>query len=129
MHIRTTSKWALALAVVASLSHAADPSGLWKPFVATYKVHSGMVADRTAPTNAERFLTISVEGKPAKEIFDAIGPDLKTTCGGDNGDRERSKKGTSCIYTDADKHTKDGPYRCWIGVNLKTGDTIQTVAC
>ncbi|WEF35462.1 hypothetical protein [Pseudoduganella chitinolytica] len=35
----------------------------------------------------------------------------------------------TCIYTASDKATKDGPYRCWIGIDLRTGDSIGTVSC
>jgi hypothetical protein len=121
-------------AIVVSLAHAADPSsdpyGLWKPFHgAIYKIHSGIVSDRTPPTTADRKLTVLVDGKTAKEIFDSIGPDLPETCSGEQGDRLRDKKGIHCSYTAQDKGTKDGPYRCWIGLDLQTGDSIGTVSC
>jgi hypothetical protein len=118
-----------------SLARAADPSsdpyGLWKPLQgAIYKFHSGIVADRTLPTANERRLTILVDGKAAKEIFDSIGPDhAGGTCSDAKGDRHRRKKGVVCDYTAQDEKDKDGPYRCWIGVNLQTGDTVSTISC
>jgi hypothetical protein len=120
--------------VAISLARAADPSsdpyGLWKPLQgAIYKLHSGLVADRTEPTASDRRLTIVVDGKTAREIFDSIGPDLPGTCDDVKGDRERNKKGVSCTYKTEDEKGKDGPYRCWIGVNLRTGDTVGTISC
>jgi hypothetical protein len=123
-----------ATAVVLSFAQAADPSsdpyGLWKPLQgAIYKFHSGIVADRTPPTSTDRKLTVLVDGKTAKDIFDSIGPDLPETCSGEQGDRMRDKKGIHCSYTAEDKTTKDGPYRCWIGLDLRTGNSVGTVSC
>jgi hypothetical protein len=123
-----------ATAIVLSLAHAADtssaPYGLWKPLqAAIYKVHSGIVADRTPPTTTDRKLTVLVDGKSAKDIFDSIGPDLPESCSGEQGDRMRDKKGIHCSFTAQDKGTKDGPYRCWIGLDLRTGDSVGTVSC
>lgn len=107
-----------------------DPSGLWKPLQgATYKFHSGIVADREPPTAKDSRLTIVLHGKAAKELFDSIGPDQKETCDDAKGDRERAKKGVSCTYTASLINDKDGPIRCWIGLNLKTGDTVGTISC
>lgn len=123
-----------AAVIMLSIAHAAtwssDPYGLWKPLQgAIYKVHSGIVSDRTAPTATNRKLTILVDGKTAKDIFDGIGPDIPETCSGEKGDRMRDKKGIHCSYTAQDKGTKDGPYRCWIGLDLNTGDSVGTVSC
>lgn len=123
-----------ATAIALSLAHAADPSSdpyrLWKPLQgAIYKVHSGIVSDRTPATASDRKLTVLVDGKSAKDIFDSIGPDLPETCTGESGDRMREKKGLHCSYTAQDKGTKDGPYRCWIGLDLRTGDSVGTVSC
>jgi hypothetical protein len=134
--VRTTA-WLISGAMVAaalSLAHAAapssDPYGLWKPFQgAIYKFHSGIVADRTAPTASDRRLTILVDGKTAKEIFDSLGSDVPDACSDAEGDRHRQKKGVDCNYTAKDEKGKDGPYRCWIGVNLRTGDTVSTISC
>lgn len=134
--MRTVTWLISGVAAVAaiSLARAADPSsdpyGLWKPLQgAIYKLHSGIVSDRTPPTASDRRLTVIVDGSTAKEIFDSIGPDLHGTCDDVKGDRERNKKGVSCTYTAKGEKDKDGPYRCWIGVNLRTGDTIGTISC
>jgi hypothetical protein len=123
-----------ATSIALSLAHAADPSsdpyGLWKPLQgAIYKLHSGIVADRTPPTSTDRRLTIIVDGKAAKDIFNSLGPDLPETCSSEQGDRLRDKKGIHCSYTAQDKSTKEGPYRCWIGLDLRTGDSVGTVSC
>lgn len=86
---------AATAAALFSFAHDADPSsdpyGLWKPLQgAIYKFHSGVVADRTPPTANQRRLTILVDGKAAKDIFDSIGPDYaQGTCSDAKGDRHR----------------------------------------
>jgi hypothetical protein len=74
-------------------------------------------------------LTVLLDGKTAKEIFDSIGPDYPETCSDAKGDRHRRKKGIVCFYTAEDEKDKDGPYRCWIGMDLRTGDTVGTISC
>lgn len=122
-----------AAAVALSIAHAADPSsdpsGLWKSFPAIYKIHSGSVADRTPPTAADRVLTVLIDGRAAKDVFDSIGPDVPKMCSAEEGDRTRAKKGVYCTYDAKLNDPKDSHYRCWIGVNLRTGDTEQTVSC
>jgi hypothetical protein len=121
-------------AATVSVSHAADPSsdpyGLWKSLQGgMYKIHSGSVADRAPPTATDRMLTVLIDGKAAKEVFDSIGPDVQPVCSGVDRDRDRRRKGIYCTYSAEDVKTKDGPYRCWIGVNLVTGSTETTVSC
>jgi hypothetical protein len=54
---------------------------LWKPLQgAIYKLHSGIVADRTPPTSTDRRLTIIVDGKAAKDIFNSLA-NKATGCG------------------------------------------------
>jgi len=85
--VRITT-WLISGAALAATFSAAlavdlsgDPYGLWKPLRgAVYKFHSGIVADATPPTSSERRLTVLVDGKTAKEIFDSIGPDYPETC-------------------------------------------------
>ncbi len=118
---------------VPTFIHAADlsgdPSGMWKSLPAIYKIHSGIVADRTPPTSTDRMLTVHVDGKGAHEIFNSIGPDAQPTCSGEKGDRNRRRKGIYCSYTVLDAKAKGGPYRCWIGVDLRTGNSEITIGC
>lgn len=128
--------WLIPVAALAafSLVHATDlsgdPSGLWQPLQgAVFKFHSGIVADATPPTSSDRRLTFLVDGKMAKELFESIGPDGAETCGSEKGDRRRNKKGIVCSYTAKDEKDKDGPVRCWIGLDLRTGNTVGTISC
>jgi hypothetical protein len=122
-----------AASVVLSLTYAADlsgdPSGLWKPFPAIFKIHSGAVADRTPATPTDRKLIINVDGKAAQELFDSIGPDVPEQCSSAKGDRERTKKGVTCTYTVQLSNSKNSHYRCWIGIDLITGEGEDNVSC
>jgi hypothetical protein len=120
----------LVLSLVLSVAHAAEPIGGWKSLRgAIYLVHGGSLAGRQLPTVEDSKLSIVFDGQSAKEIFSTIGPDLATTCSDEKGDRARSKKGITCSFTAQDKGTREGPYRCWIGIDLRTGDGIGTVSC
>ena len=102
----------------------------WKSIPgAIYLIHGGSLADRQPPSSSDRKLSIVIEGAPAKEMFEAIGPDLPETCSGEKGDRARDKKGVHCSYSAQDRNDKDGPYRCWIGIDLRTGDSVGTISC
>lgn len=133
MHTLTCWIIGAATTAVLSLSHAAalsgDPSGLWKPFPAIFKIHAGVVADRAPPTANDRKLTVQVDGKAAKEIFDSIGPDVEPTCNGGKGDRDRRRKGIYCSYDPQAVKPANSPYRCWIGVDLITGEAETNVGC
>ena len=118
---------AFSLAGAADLK--GDPSGLWKTFPGIYKIHSGIVADRTPPVGKDRKLTILVDGKAAREIFDSIGPDVQPTCSGDQHSRDRRREGIYCTFDAEDVKSKNGPYRCWIGMNLVTGKAEINVSC
>ncbi len=116
-----------AATALITVAYAAESSGAWRPLHAEYTIFSGQqLAGRGAPTATDRKLTIAVEGKPAKEIFDSIGPDLHQTCSQEKGDRDRHRGGVQCAYS---PEKNGNGYRCWIGVNLLTGAGIPTVSC
>jgi hypothetical protein len=102
----------------------------WNPLQAEYKIHSGNTAYSELPTRTDSALTVSFNGEAAKQLFDQIGPDVKNSCGvSDKGDRRREKKGVLCLYeTQLDSPT-DSHYRCWIGIDLRTGNGDVRVPC
>jgi hypothetical protein len=122
-----------AIAALAQPVFAGEPEnqvlGQWDPIRAYYLIHSAGATYPEPPTNADRALTVLMEGKPAKEVFDRIGPDAKVTCSSEKGDRERRNKGVACTYTAQLNDPKDSHYRCWIGINLRTGDGDVRISC
>jgi hypothetical protein len=103
--------------------------GNWDSIRAYYLIHSGGATYPEPPTTADRALTVLIEGKPAREVFDRIGPDAKVTCSSERGDRERRNKGVSCTYTAQLTDPKESHYRCWIGINLRTGEGDVRISC
>jgi hypothetical protein len=103
--------------------------GQWEKLPASYMIHSGGTAYAEPPTKADSALTVHFEGKAAKEVFDQIGPDVKVKCSPEKRDRERRKKGVSCIYTAQLNSPSDFHYTCWVGINLRTGDGDVRVSC
>lgn len=103
--------------------------GNWDSIRAQYIIHSGGATYPEPPTKADRALTVLFEGKPAKEVFDLMGPDATVKCSSEKGDRERRSKGAWCTYAEKLNDPKDFHYRCWIGINLRTGDGDMRVSC
>jgi len=114
-----------------SLSYAAESVGQWTSLrQARYLIFSGYsLADSEPPTAKDRKLSIIIEGQPAKEIFDSIGPDATEMCSSEKGDRERDKGGVQCSYSAKDAKKPGKGYRCWIGINLLNGQSTPTVPC
>ncbi len=96
-----------------------------KPITGQYGIYGGGLGDPVAPTSKDAKIAFSVNGKLAKEMFDAMGPDVKDVCTEGTGDRVRKKdnENLSCI------RTKRGEYFCNFGFDLKTGKSIGGLVC
>jgi len=115
-----------AASMLSVLSHAqekADYPAPAKPLKAEYTIYSGGLGDEQAPTKDERKLAIEISGQGAKDIFDSLYPDAKVTCSGEQGERLRRKGHVWCSFSPANG------YRCFIGFNLRTGDSIAGGSC
>lgn len=119
----------LVIGLAASLSavHAVEKEE-WpvppKPLrAAEYTIYSGELGNEQTPTKDDRKLAIDISGQAAKEIFDSIYPDAKVTCSDEKGERLRRKGELWCSF-----HPKEG-YRCFLGVNLRTGQSIPGGSC
>jgi len=94
-----------------------------KPLNADYVIYSGDLGEQLAPTQADRKISISISGQPAKDIFDAIYPDIKVECATEKGERERRKGNVWCYYMPS------RGYRCNFGFDLRTGKSIAGGDC
>ena len=103
--------------------------GQWNELRATYKIHSGNTAYSELPTTGDRAITVYFKGEAAKQLFDQMGPDVKEACSSEKGDRERRNKGAVCLYETRLDDPNDSHYRCWIGIDLRTGDGSARVPC
>lgn len=101
----------------------------WNPLDADYKIHSGNTAYSELPTKADSAITVAFENESARQLFEQIGPDIKPVCDDAKGYRERRRKGALCTYTDRLENPKNAHYRCWIGIDLRTGEGDVRVPC
>lgn len=115
--------WTAALLSVANAAGKEDFSAPAKPLKAAYTIYSEELGNEQAPTKDDRKLAIEIRGMAAKEIFESLYPDAKVTCSGEKGERLRRKRNVWCIY-----QLREG-YRCFLGVNLRTGETIPGGSC
>lgn len=114
---------------VSAFAHAGDDKswdGSYKSFKGRYLVYSGDLGEQAPPTIRDRKAGFMIEGPLAKEMFDAIGPDLKEACGASATLRIREKGDLDCTH---DKDTPAAPYTCHFGLNLRTGKSIGGSIC
>ena len=113
----------MPLAALCSVLAMQNASAVWeyvhKSFAGTYVIYGGTPAgdQARAPTPGDTKVAFNLAGSPAKEMFDAIGPDLKGGCAG-SGLRVRQRDMLLCRY-----RPKDG-YWCNFGFDLSTGLSI-----
>lgn len=112
----------VASTVLLSGAYAGEGGG-YKPLKASYAIYSGTPGEKDAPTKTDRKIAIAIEGQAAKEIFDSLYPDAKVTCSDEKGERLRSKGEVWCSYTPSEK------YRCFVGFNLRTGESYSGASC
>ena len=107
-----------------ALAHASDDLAFPKPLKGEYSIYSGELGDEHAPTTNDRKLSIEISGPAAKDIFESRYPDAKGIQRSvENGQRLRRKGNVWCIYQPTDG------YRCFLGFNLRTGDSIAGGSC
>jgi hypothetical protein len=125
----------LILVAICQLSSAGEnekkPHELnqWNPLQANYKIHSGGTAYSELPTKDDSALTVAFRDEAARQVFEQIGPDVKPVCSDAKGERVREKKGVYCSYTPRLENPKNSHYRCWIGIDLRTGEGDVRVSC
>lgn len=110
--------------IIAATSVPAEPVAAQnKPMKANYMIYSGELGDAWQPTKDDRKLSIDVTGQPAKDIFDAVYPDIKAECTAEKGERQRQKGHVWCGYQPSNGYT------CYFGFDLRTGKSIDGGEC
>lgn len=95
-----------------------------KPLMAEYTIYAGSLGDEQAPTRADRKLAIEITGEAARDIFESLYPDVQgVSCREEKGERLRRKGRIWCAYSPS------GGYRCFLGFNLRTGESISGGSC
>jgi hypothetical protein len=95
----------------------------FKPFTGSYAIYGGGLGDPYAPKTGDKNMKFSVDGQIAKDMFNAMGPDLKGVCGAEDGGRIRQRAEISCSF-----HPEDG-YHCDFGFDLTSGRSIGGSIC
>jgi hypothetical protein len=113
----------LGASLLLSLAHAKEWTWEYKPLKASYSIYSGELGERQAPSATDRKLAVEITGQAAKEMFDSMPPDFHPSCSQAKGDRDRRKGKVYCTV-----HSGEG-YRCFIGINLRTGESISGATC
>lgn len=97
----------------------------YRQATASYWLYGGGLGDPTPPKPNDKKIAFSVEGKAARQIFDAIGPDKHDACTKGGGTRFRSKDNENLSCT----RSKEGEYVCSFGFDLVTGKSIGGSIC
>jgi hypothetical protein len=95
----------------------------FQPFSGRYAIYGGGLGDPVAPSERSKMVAFSVSGQVAKQMFEAMGPDLVGVCGAENGTRMRQRAELLCSYD-----PKDG-YECSFGFDLISGRSIGGKIC
>lgn len=119
--------------LIATSSFLLAHAGTDKPWDGTYTSYKGRylsysneLDEKQPPTRSDRKMAFMVEGQMAKEMYDAIGPDLKDACGASSRLRIREKGDVECTH---DRDNPSSPYTCRFGLNLATGKSIAGSTC
>ncbi len=89
-----------------------------KDFLASYAIYGGYLDASVAPLPGDTKVAFHLTGAAARDMFDAIGPDLGNGCPDHPQVRVRNRDTLLCRY-----RPKDG-YRCDFGFDLSTGLSI-----
>jgi len=116
---------ALALmACGAALARGAHPWAFeYRPFTGSYNIFGGTLSEQVPPTKRSKNIAYYVKGAVAKQMFEAMGPDLKDVPGADGEQRIRQRAHVNCSFS-----PRDG-YSCSFGFDLITGTSIAGTEC
>lgn len=119
----------LSLALLLSSSHAEAPKewdGEYSAAKTRYLIYSGNLGEHESPKRGSKKVSILIEGQLARELFNSLGPDRKEACGASSGVRIRERGDITCSYHHAQKVAA---FTCYVGLNLKTGKSMEGATC
>lgn len=111
-----------ALLVTCTLA-AANWVFAYKQISGQMAIYSGGLGDPTVPSAEEAKVSFHLQGKSARDLFERMGPDVKSECISDAKTRVRAKDRLECIRYSATE------YSCYFGFDLKTGKSIGGSIC
>ena len=95
----------------------------YRPFKGEYSIYGGALGEAKSPTKRSKNIAYHVKGSVAKQMFEAMGPDLKEVCGAEGGQRIRQRAEVSCLFN------PEYGYSCDFGFDLITGRSIAGSEC
>ncbi|MDQ1834872.1 hypothetical protein [Massilia scottii] len=114
----------LSLASVAPAYSQEDASG-YTTLKGAYRTYSRGIGDPGEPTAADTKIMFAIDGKAAREMFDAMGKDVKDACTEGSGTRVRTRDQERLWCS----RSKQGVYSCNFGFDLKSGKSIGGIVC
>lgn len=112
------------LLVSAALAATSEWVFAYRPASTRYAVYGGSLGDPVPPTAADRKIAFEVTGRAARDLFEAIGPDIANACTGkDTRLRWRDDGRLACT------RSAKGEYACHFGFDLATGRSIGGSIC
>ena len=116
----------VVLGLTTLLASAAEPSVTGHQKIeGVYKIYGGGLGDEVMPTAKDKKVMFALQGGAARQIFDAIGPDVKDACTEGSGTRVRHKDHENIFCS----RSKEGEYACNFGFDLVTGKSIGGIIC
>lgn len=114
----------LALFLAPSSAGTPNATGHTK-FVGVYRLYGGGLGDPVAPTRRDTKIVFSVTGDAAREMFGAMGPDVRDECTAGSGLRMRKKDSENIVCI----QSKQGMFSCNFGFDLNSGKSIGGIVC
>jgi hypothetical protein len=96
-----------------------------KKVTGVYRIYGGGLGDPIPPSPKDTKIMFSLSGSAAKEMFNALGPDMKDICTEGTGLRVRKKDNEKMWCS----KSADGEYSCNFGFDLRTGKSIGGIVC
>lgn len=115
----------LLLHIVPAIAADTSPTATPKPLRGDYQIYGGTLSEMLPPTPSDKKVAFMVTGPAAKDLFLQIGPDIakENACSEAKDYRERRRGDVSCV------HSKGEGYRCYFGLDLKTGKGMHGAIC
>lgn len=108
----------IIFAYAAAPTYTGKLSGYWMVF-------SGMPGDTGPPTKEDTKILISIEGRPAAEMYRQLGPAVQenNVCG-ESDLQERRRGEVVCT-----RRMSSSEYSCYVGMDLRKGTVWGGTAC
>lgn len=124
-----SQKAVLLFAIFLFISFTAKSGETWqwhhKKLTGVYGIYGGGLGDPIAPSPHDKKVMFSIDGQSARELFQAIGPDVKDACTSGSRVRVRKKDGEHLFC----QRDEDGAYFCNFGYDLTNGKSIGGITC